>query len=253
MTAARLTTTELDAYASRGWILLHDLLPVEVAELQPEVDRIASWGDGGPGLHHFEMTDGGRRLARSEDVTPHSELLRSLLCDGAVPDVAGQLLGEPALLYKEKVNYKLAGGAGFSPHQDKPAFPFVDSVLSVMIAVDDATVENGCLEVVDGWHHELLAQDERGCIADDVVEALEWHPVELAAGDTLYFHALVPHRSGPNRSSRDRRALYPTYNGASEGELRESYYREKQRALSHAGPSDRVQLSLIGDFEGRPA
>jgi ectoine hydroxylase-related dioxygenase (phytanoyl-CoA dioxygenase family) len=200
------------------------------------------------------MTDHGRQLARSENFTPFSPVLSQLLRASRVAEVASELLGEPALLYKEKINYKLVGGAGFSPHQDKPAYPFVESVLSVMIAVDDSTIENGCLYVVSGEHHRLLDQDHRGCIAPSLVDTFEWSPVELRAGQTLFFHALTPHRSGANLSTRHRRALFPTYNGLSEGDLREAYYLEKRRrfAEGHDDP-ERVQLSLIGDFEGRPA
>lgn len=253
MPSERCTPADVAHFADEGWLLLDGLLDVAVPDLQAEVDRIAALGDDGDWEHHYELTHGGRRLARTENFTPVSPLLSTLLREGAVPGVAGELLGEPALLYKEKINYKTAGGAGFSPHQDKPAYPFVAQVLSVMIAVDDATEENGCLEVVSGAHREVLAQDERGCIAASVVATFDWRPVELRAGQTLFFHALTPHRSGPNRSARDRRALYPTYNGRSEGDLRDEYYAERRRALAGADGSQRVQLSLIGDFEGRPA
>lgn len=65
-------------------------------------------------------------------------------------------MGEPACLYKEKINYKLVGGAGFLPHQDAPAYPFIKTSISCLIAVDASTIANGCLEVVDGFHQELL-------------------------------------------------------------------------------------------------
>ena len=253
MDSVTVTADDVERFDADGWLLVTGLLDVDVAALQDEVARVAALGDDGEWEHHYELTDAGRRLARTENFTPCSPLLRALLCEGAIPAVASALLGEPALLYKEKINYKAAGGAGFSPHQDKPAYPFVDQVLSVMVAVDDATTENGCLEVVTGCHQAVLAQDDRGCIDETIVARLLWAPVELAAGDTLFFHALTPHRSGPNRSTRDRRALYPTYNGASEGDLREAYYAERRRLLDAADPSERVQLSLIGDFEGRPA
>jgi ectoine hydroxylase-related dioxygenase (phytanoyl-CoA dioxygenase family) len=250
----RLTDGELAHFEAEGWVEVHDLLDVAAPELQAEVDRVAAWPEDGEWLHYHELTDGGRRLARTENFTPFSALLAMVLREGPIPDVAGQLLGEQALLYKEKINYKAAGGAGFSPHQDKPAYPFVRTVLSVMVAVDDATVENGCLFVVSGCHDRQLAQDERGCIAEGVVATLAWEPVELRAGATLFFHALTPHRSGPNRSPRDRRALYPTYNGISEGDLRTAYYEEKLRTFAEeTADTDRVRLSLIGDFEGRPA
>jgi ectoine hydroxylase-related dioxygenase (phytanoyl-CoA dioxygenase family) len=165
---------------------------------------------------------------------------------------AGSLLGEPAVLYKEKINYKLAGGAGYAPHQDAPAYPFIQSHVSCMIAVDDADITNGCLEVVSGEHHGLLAQDEVGCIRAEVVDALVWQSALLRAGQTLWFHSRTPHRSGPNRSERDRRAIYPTYNAAREGDLRAEYYRTKLDRMARASVGNNVQVSLIGDFQGRP-
>lgn len=248
-----LSPDQLEHYRENGWLLLDNLLGVSIEELQNEVATIASWPEEGEWLHHFEMTDFGRKVARTENFTPFSPLMFELLRASAISDVASQLLGEESLLYKEKINYKLVGGAGFSPHQDKPAYPFVESVLSVMVAVDDATIENGCLYVVSKKHHELLEQDERGCIAPHLVEELDWQPVPLRAGQTLFFHALTPHRSGANNSSRDRRALYPTYNGISEGDLRDAYYAAKLEAFANPESGDRVRLSLIGDFEGRPA
>ena len=72
--------------------------------------------------------------------------------------------------------------------------------------------------------------DNGGCIAPEIVESLTWSPVEMPAGSTLWFHSRTPHRSGPNTSGQDRRALYPTYNALSEGDLREDYYRRKRAA-----------------------
>ena len=85
------------------------------------------------------------------------------------------------------------------------------------------------------------------------LNAVRWATVEVAAGQTLWFHSRTPHRSGPNTSAVARRALYPTYNAASEGDLREDYYREKLAAFAaEAAGDDRVRVSLIGDFQGRP-
>jgi ectoine hydroxylase-related dioxygenase (phytanoyl-CoA dioxygenase family) len=199
------------------------------------------------------MTDTGPQLCRSENFVPFHEGLRTLLTTGPMLATASALLGEPAVLYKEKVNYKLPGGAGYAPHQDAPAYPFVQTHVSCMVAVDDALLGNGCLEVVSGMHHELLPTDSVGCIRDDIVASMTWAPVEVRAGDTLWFHSRTPHRSGPNLGSTPRRALYPTYNARSEGDLRTAYYAAKQRELAAgASDDDRVAVSLIGDFQGRP-
>jgi len=246
-----LTPEQREHYVVNGWLLCDDVLPVSVIELQAEVERIASLNNSEI-LHHHEMTDFGAKLARTENFVPFSPMLDNLLQSSKVAQIAGELLGEEAYLYKEKVNYKLVGGAGFRPHQDKPAYPFVDQVLSVMIAVDDSTIENGCLDVVSARHQVLLDQDDRGCLTAKDINEMNWQPMPLRAGQTLFFHALTPHRSGSNNSQRDRRALYPTYNGASEGRLREKYYEAKIKAFESPSDFDGVRLSLIGDFEGKP-
>jgi hypothetical protein len=248
------TDAEVAHFARTGWVLLDTVGGADVAILRAWVDEVAAWSDGaGPWLHYREMTDDGPKLCRTENFVPFHDGLRGLLCGGAMLGAATDLLGEQAVLYKEKINYKLAGGAGFAPHQDAPAYRFVETHVSCMVAVDDATVRNGCLEVASGQHHEVLPTDESGCIRGDVVDALSWEPVEVRAGQTLWFHSRTPHRSGPNRSSTPRRALYPTYNAAAEGDLRADYYHQKQVELRAAeGSGDRVVVSLIGDFQGRP-
>ncbi len=238
-------------FATHGWVKVDHLLGCTVEELQQAVDEVAALPEGGPWLHHRELTNDGPKLARTENFLPFAPLLKHVLADGDIARVAGELLGEQALIYKEKINYKLVGGAGFAPHQDQPAYPFVERVLSVMVAVDDATVANGCLEVVSGAHAELLPQDERGCIQLSVANGLNFEPLELRAGETLFFSALTPHRSGPNVSKNDRRALYPTYNGISEGNLRDAYYAAKLEAFADPASGELVRLSLIQDFEGR--
>ncbi|MEY2461869.1 MAG: 2-aminoethylphosphonate dioxygenase [Acidimicrobiaceae bacterium] len=240
-------------FASAGWVLLRTFEGDALDQLRRWVDEVAAWpDDAGPWLHYRELTDEGPKLCRTENFVPFHDGLRSLLCDGGLVRAASALLGQPAVLYKEKINYKLAGGAGFAPHQDAPAYRFVETHVSCMVAVDDATVDNGCLEVVSGRHHELLATDDVGCVRAGVAAELTWDPVEVRAGQTLWFHSHTPHRSGPNRSTTPRRALYPTYNAAAEGDLRADYYRQKQVELSAAGDGgDGVAVSLIGDFQGR--
>lgn len=246
-----ITSDDKEFFSENGWLVLKGALPLDAPTLSRWIDDVARWADGGPGLHYRESTDEGPKLCRSEDFTPSHEGLRRLLTEGIVAEVTSSLLGEPAVLYKEKVNYKLAGGAGYAPHQDAPAYPFLERHISCMIAVDQATEANGCLEVVSQMHHEVLAQDERGCIDPSLVASMTWTPAPLAPGDVLWFHSRTPHRSGPNRSAADRRALYPTFNAASEGNLRDEYYAAKQAELADADGHGRVVVSLIGDFEGR--
>ena len=245
----------VEHFRSHGWVAVDAVRPGDADALAGWVNEIAALPDRAGGvLQHFEGTDAGPVLCRSENFVPVHAGLRSLLCEGPLLEVASALLGEPAVLYKEKINYKLPGGAGYAPHQDAPAYPFIAAHVSCMVAVDDADERNGCLEVVSGRHHDVLPMDDGGCITRDVVAAMEWFVVPVRAGQTLWFHSRTPHRSGPNLTSVPRRALYPTYNALSEGDLRDDYYREKlEQFRTGGGRADGlVQVSLIDDFQGRP-
>jgi len=61
----------------------------------------------------------------------------------------------------------------------------------------------------------------------------------VPAGGVLFFSSYAVHRSGPNSSTDQRRALYLTYNAVSEGKLREAYYQDRDRQLAalHAEPA----------------
>ena len=240
-------------FADVGWLLTRPLDDARISKLRGWVAEVASWPIGdGEWLHYQEMTDEGPKICRTENFVPFHAELRALLTTGVVLDQASALLGQQAVLYKEKINYKLPGGAGYSAHQDAPAYRFVESHVSCMLAIDDATVDNGCLEVASAMHRDLLPVDDVGCVRADIVAAMEWTPVEVRAGQALWFHSRTPHRSGANHSPQPRRALYPTFNAASEGDLRAAYYRQKLAEFAADGSSDRVKVSLIGDFQGRP-
>ncbi len=151
-------------FREHGWVVV-DALPLRArSQLAAWVDEIAALPESAGVLQHREATDSGPQLCRSEQFLEVHAGLRELLCTGPLVDVASTLLGEPAVLYKEKINYKLAGGAGYTAHQDAPAYPMIESHVSAMIAVDDADADNGGLEVVSGCFASVLPTDPRGCI-----------------------------------------------------------------------------------------
>lgn len=202
------------SFRERGWALTHSLDAEGLARLRSWVDEVASWpDDGGDWMHHRELTDSGPALCRSENLIPHHAGLRRLLTEGVMPAVAGALLGEPAVLYKEKVNYKLAGGAGYAPHQDAPAYPFIDQHVSCMVAVDDATLENGCLYFGEGTNQgpvygHIAPPDEpfNLQLPLTILEKQPMAPAPVRKGGVSFHHGNTFHQSGPNHSSRWRRA-----------------------------------------------
>ena len=152
----------------------------------------------------------------------------------------------PWCLYKEKLNIKPAGSSGFAPHLDSPSLRVTglcDTFVTVMIAIDDMTVENGCLQVCRGnWNEtnsipceepEITTEGQtnpdgngrRGAIINGDGLNLLWKPVECMSGDIFIFSGWLPHRSSANASQLPRRAVFLTYNHSEDGELSETYYR----------------------------
>lgn len=242
------------AWDISGRLVLRGALdPDRVACIEEAVSAVEAWAEtGGPGLHHFEMTDVGRRIARSEDFEPHQPFLSNLLRHGLIVEVLEALFGGPAVLFKEKINYKHPGGGGFAPHQDATAYRFVNHHISVMVPLDEATEANGCLWFCDRQPH--IVANEAGRIASEWAAAQTWVPVEASPGDIVFFDSYAPHYSETNTTRGSRRALYLTYNRATSGDFRTRYYEDKRRVLAAADANpERVRISVNDDFLGRPA
>jgi hypothetical protein len=219
-----------------GYVFLRDQLArADQRELARWVQELAEWPETpGKWMKWYERSDRGRQLCRVEDFVPYHPGLAGMLQGAAVTDTLELLFGEAPVLFKEKVNFKLAHGAGFAPHQDAPAFTTFGQTyhITVMIAVDPATCENGCLEVVDALHGTgVLPQAADGTLHPDWVARQRWKPIEMAPGDVLMFDSYLPHRSQPNLSDRSRRALYVTYNRLSAGSHRTEYFARKRAAF----------------------
>ena len=120
------------SFRERGWALTRSLDDTGAARLRSWVEEVASWpDDGGDWMHHRELTESGPALCRSENLVPHHAGLRALLTEGAMPAVAGALLGEPAVLYKEKVNYKLEDLVPISASGNGPMVLAVNAAMPV--------------------------------------------------------------------------------------------------------------------------
>jgi ectoine hydroxylase-related dioxygenase (phytanoyl-CoA dioxygenase family) len=253
---AELSPQALDAWRTQGFLVIEDALDaVSRARLPDWADQLAVPAQPGEQrLQYFERIGGAAALCRVERFLDDVPALRALLVAGRLPSIAGALLGEDASLYKEKLNTKQPGGAGFAPHQDAVAYPDVSRSITCLIAADAMTIENGCLEFASGRYTDVLPTDDAGCLAADIADSLAWEAVPLAAGAALFFTSQVPHRSGPNRTAAPRRAFYLTYNPASEGDLRLRYYAARAAGMAAAQAAGApTRISLIGHFQGEPA
>lgn len=205
-----------------------------------EIGEIAAWTEELAGrpeksgthwvYHEKSLLDPSRELiCRIENIVPFHEGLARLTETLAAP--VGQLLGEKAVLFKEKINFKQSGGGEFKAHQDAQAGwnVYAQYYITALVSIDASTVENGCLELVAGRHKEGLVGDEWTPLGEGSTADMIWVPCPTQPGDLVFFDSYCPHRSGPNLTGSQRRVLYWTYNRASEGDHRAQYYADKHK------------------------
>jgi len=182
--------------------------------------------------HYFEadqLNTGNKILSRTERfVGAHAELT-NLVYSATLQDILASLFGEPAVLFKDKLNYKHMGNAGFEAHQDIQAGwrEYTRDFISLGIAVDPQLAEGGCLEFIpENYAGQLVGEMWKPLTPNDV-DFSRFAPVPCDPGDVIFFDGCVPHRSHPNRSVSSQRIFYLTFNRQSAGDFRERYYEEK--------------------------
>ncbi len=140
------------------------------------------------------------------------------VCQGAAFAAIAFGLGMTApRLLQSMIIFKPAEiGGEVTAHQDS-TFLYTDppSVLGLWLALEDATVENGCLWALPGGHAEPIRQRfrrEGAGVAFDTwdprpLPEAGYVPLEAKAGTVVALHGQLPHRSGANRSQRSRAAF----------------------------------------------
>ena len=139
------------------------------------------------------------------------------------------LRSDELYVHHSKCNVKEAiDGTAYKWHQDYGywyhfgcLFP---DIVAVMIAIDEQTKDNGCLQVIRGSHRlgrlEHTDQTDKGSTQASIdperisaiLERMELHYCEMPPGAAIFFHGNILHRSDANLSEKPRWALRCVYN-----------------------------------------
>jgi ectoine hydroxylase-related dioxygenase (phytanoyl-CoA dioxygenase family) len=212
-------------YESDGYGVLGAFLsPTEVAEALTECDRLAATVKGRTESHggfNLEAPEGGYGsqsgggasypgvLRKVQDVVDHSAFFRDLSNQPRFIERVQPLVGRPVELKTSVLWYKPAHVGSAKPwHQDAA---YLDAAtgpyqVSVWIALDAATEENGCLQFLPRSHSAGAIAHE-GSEPQLTVEPRSVVVCELAPGAAVLFSALTLHASEENRSPNPRRAV----------------------------------------------
>ncbi|EJT96645.1 PhyH-domain-containing protein [Dacryopinax primogenitus] len=234
-------------YAQQGYLILRNLFtPQEKADLIEWVKDVKNSPDMPNHYMHYEEIKGNGKKDRTltENFVDHHEQLGHLLRSQELAHLVQQVTGEEMVLFKEKIVYKTPGGGGFPAHTDAPSYQHIASInhLSLAMAVEPATPENGCVEVLPGSHllKDIPTRHDK-CIDDAWCAKQRWIPAELDTGDIFIFSSFLVHRSEKNDSEKGRALIYATFNLTKEGgDQRREYYehrREKWPATFERKPN----------------
>lgn len=218
---------EEDGYLVAKALLFAD----EVAVCEREIERLHQLAveldaRGDPAASRFQLEpfagnatrEGLPVLRKIEQTGELSGVFRDLAAHPKLIRLVGSLLGPDLLLFRSTLMLKPAyHGSSHGLHQDSAYWPMQPPALvTVSIALTDASPENGCIQVLSGshrwglqsWGHIARRQNESLTDRNDV-DFSGRTDVPLDAGDAVLFHSLTVHGSGPNASPRPRHtALY---------------------------------------------
>ena len=148
----------------------------------------------------------------------------AVLDDPRITEPMRDLVGQEWIaLFTDKLNLKRPReGSGFRFHQDSPYWAFdcghLDRLPNVMVLLDDASPENGCLYVVRGSHRAglLPGQEGEGTLGPLFTDPRAFDerlavPAAAPAGSLLFFSPHTVHGSKPNASDLPRRVFVLTY------------------------------------------
>jgi ectoine hydroxylase-related dioxygenase (phytanoyl-CoA dioxygenase family) len=228
MLKQQLTPAQIEQYNQEGYLILRGFLNQEEYS---KLYQIAI-DDKAMSKNAINVNDStGKRSKLSLWYKPGNDVYGLLTRRESLVNSVNQLLdGDAAVchFHSKLMQKEPKVGGAWEWHQDygywyKNEFLLPDQMMSVMVAVTDANKENGCLKVIKGSHK--MGRVEHGFAGEQVgasqrfvdlaLQTMDLVFVELKAGDILFFHSNLLHRSEANLSDEARWSMISCYNRAS--------------------------------------
>src|SRR5437762_9068548 len=228
MTNFNLSPEQISNYNRDGYVIIRNFLQKE------EVNKLYTIAieDDTMQKHSFDLNDQtGKKTKLALWYTPGNDAYGLLTKSRRMIAAADKLMeGDSAVchFHSKLMQKEPKVGGAWEWHQDygywyKNEFLLPNQMISIMIAITDANRQNGCLQVIQGTHkmgriEHGFAGEQVGASQHYVDLSLKTMPlvyVEINAGDALFFHPNLLHRSEANLSDKPRWSLISVYNRSS--------------------------------------
>ena len=228
-----LNTEQIEQFGRDGYLVIENFLSTEeTARVKSDIarvsDEVAHLEKDVRGFN-FERADGGSYadsqeirkgvLRKIQGAVYHVGEVKNVFTGDKMLDCMEDLMGahesyQGIYYHSSKVMFKPPQGVAKPWHQDAAYWrDYASNQITVWIAIDDASEENGCVWAIPGSHkngiiphikQELQVEESR----IDLSKAV---PVPVPAGGLLIFHSLVLHMSQKNESDKSRWAIICDY------------------------------------------
>lgn len=211
-----LSNDQISQFKTHGYTIAPGFFNAdETRAFQLEIDRLMKWGK----LRNVATQGDGKTESDQKrnlqlcPMYPVSNLIRVLPFNPKVQAAVGLLIGDPFCLHLDQTFLKPAGdGMGTNWHQDNAYFKIDNPLMgtAMWIAVHDATIDNGTIEVIPDKFNEQLEHD-RDPMSDHHIRC--WPdesgavPCELKAGGVAFFCYGTPHCTRANTTAADRAGI----------------------------------------------
>ena len=222
------TQEQINSYHKDGYIIIKNFCSNQ------EVDKMYGIAiqDDAMAKNALDLNDQtGKKTKLSLWFTPGNDIFGYLTRSERIINRVAQLLDSsaPVCHFHSKLMQKepKVGGA-WEWHQDygywyKNQFMFPDQLISVMVALTPANKQNGCIQVIKGSHklgrvNHGFAGEQVGAdmtMVDNALKTMDLEYVEIEAGDALFFHSNLLHRSEANLSDKPRWSIISCYSSQS--------------------------------------
>ena len=220
---------DVQSYREQGYLVVPGLVsPEEVEVLRADALRVCRGEYPHPnlepmpaGLTDDEVLRGFLCIHQPHKVSP--VMLDRGVRHAGLAGVLSRLIGPDVKCMQSMLFVKPPGFQGQAWHQDEIFIPTRDrSLTGGWIALDDATLDNGCMWVLPGSHQWALYDQRPHDDPEEFDSAPESYgfddsgevPVEAKTGDAVFFNGYLLHRSRKNRSGVFRRVLVNHYMNA---------------------------------------
>ena len=223
--AGELDEAAVARYHRDGYIAIENVFsPAEVSAAKDGIRQLII--DGNPDIIRFEEAGENKQLSPDERAAyvrkcmgfvAHEPRLAALANHTTLLGVVRKLVGSDVALMQDMALLKPPLVGREKPwHQDSAYFEYGPAKLIVgtWTALDEATVENGCMHVIPGSHLQggKAHYKDRDCqLPDEIIDVEHDVCVPLKPGGVLFFSALVHHGTPPNRSEKPRKAVQLHY------------------------------------------